>query len=76
MGDSPEKVAQYPNFNGQEKSLVFNPVNQLYYFIRDGKVYEYSPQTTRTSVVSDEPVTTVTVSDNGDVLFATSNRQV
>ena len=76
MGDSPEKLAEYPNFNGQEKSLVFNPKNQLYYFIRDGKVYEYSPQNSRTSVVSDEPATTVAVSDNGDVIFATTNRQV
>ena len=75
-GSTPQTVAQFPSFTGTEKSLVYNPKTRLYYFIRDGRVYEYSPQTSRSAVVSNEPVTTIAVSNNGDLIFATTNRQV
>ena len=75
-GGSTQTVAQFPSFTGTEKSLVYNPKNRLYYFIRDGRVYEYSPQTSRSAVVSNEPATTIAVSNNGDLIFATTNRQV
>ena len=39
-------------------------------------MYEFSPQASRLAVVSTEPATTVAVSSNGDLVFATSNRQV
>ena len=69
-------MGQSPEFNGEEKSIVYNPRNMKYYFIRQSSLKEFDPRTKITKTVSEDPVSVVTVDPNGKLFYGTDTRVV
>ena len=75
LGSMPKVIAQYPTIRENDKSFVFNPTNRKYYLIRGTSLNEFDPVTQRTKIIR-SPVTTVAMGDNGNIVFASPDRQV
>ena len=75
-GIEPTIVGRFPALLGSEHSMVVNPETMLFYFIRDDKVYEYSPERKEVEEISSEPSASVVVHPDGSIIVATRNKQV
>ena len=69
-------LGRYPVLNGNEGLFIWNPSNKKYYFIREGIPMEFSPDTNEATRLSDIEVTTIKISESGDILLVRPDRQV
>ena len=68
-------VGQSPELTGNEESISLSPKGDVYYFVRDTKVYRFNPQSKEVEKVSDAPATSVIALPEG-VLFTTDDNRV
>ena len=68
-------VGQTPELTGNEESISLSPKGDVYYFVRDTKVYRFTPQSKEVEKVSDAPATSVIALPEG-VLFTTDDNRV
>ena len=68
-------VGQTPELTGNEESISLSPKGDVYYFVRDTKVYRFTPQSKEVEKVSDAAATSVIALPEG-VLFTTDDNRV
>ena len=69
-------IGTYPTFTGAEKSIIYNPKNNKYYFVRDTELIEYDPATEDTRSITSDPVSAVAVDPKGNIVYATESEVV
>ena len=75
-GSLPTTVARSPDLTGNEKSIVYNPRNMKYYFIRDSVLKEFDPKTRAVKTLTEDPVYAIRVAPKGKLLYATDSKVV
>ena len=68
-------VGQSPELVGTEQSISQTPKGDVYYFVRDNRVYKFTPQTKKVDKVSDTPASSVIALPEG-ALFTTDDNKV
>ena len=68
-------VGRSPELTGSEHSISRTPKGDVYYFVRDDRVYKFTPETKSVEKVSDIPATSVIALPEG-VLFTTEDNEV
>lgn len=68
-------VGQSPELTGTEQSISRTPKGDVYYFVRNKKVYRFTPKTKKVEKVSDTPASSVIALPEG-ALFTTDDNKV
>lgn len=73
--DKIETVGQSPEIKGSEESISRTPKGDVYYFIREDRVYKFIPEIRKVDMITNTPATSVLALPTG-ALFTTPDNKV